>query len=305
VVIGCNNFGGRIDADRATGVVHAALDQGINFFDTADSYGQPVGRSETILGAALGSRRDDVVVATKFAHDLRGANGPDWGARGSRRYIMRAVEASLRRLGTDYIDLYQMHYPDPLTPVGETLSALDDLVRSGKVRYIGNSNFAGWQIADADWVAATDHLTRFVSAQNQYSLLTRAAESDVIPACARFGLGLLPYFPLESGLLTGKYHRGQAAPAGSRLARDTFAAWLARAPWNTIKELEAFADKRGISLLHVSFGWLLAQPTVASVIAGATSAEQVAANVVAATWQPTDDDLSELRTILNVVASMR
>jgi aryl-alcohol dehydrogenase-like predicted oxidoreductase len=297
VGIGCNNFGGRIDAERATTVVRAALDQGINLFDTADSYGQPVGNSETILGAALGSRRDDVVVATKFAHDLRGALGPDWGARGSRRYIMRAVEASLRRLGTDYIDLYQMHYPDPLTPIGETLAALDDLVRSGKVRYVGNSNFAGWQIADADWVAAAGRLTRFISAQNQYSLLTRDAESDVVPACARFGLGLLPYFPLESGLLTGKYHRGQEAPPGSRLARENFAAWLARAPWDTIEALETFGEKRGVSLLHVAFGWLLAQPAVASVIAGATSAEQVAANLNATSWQPTDDDLRDLSTI--------
>jgi aryl-alcohol dehydrogenase-like predicted oxidoreductase len=299
VGIGCNNFGGRIDADRATEVVNAALDHGINLFDTADSYGMPAGGSETILGAALGARREQAIVATKFGHDVGGANGPDWGARGSRRYIMRAAESSLRRLRTDYIDLYQIHLPDPSTPIDETLSALDDLVHSGKVRYIGNSNFSGWQIADADWVARTRHLTPFISAQNQYSLLTRDAEKDVVPACARFGLGLLPFFPLESGLLTGKYHRGQEPPPGSRLAREQYVARLANAPWDTIEAVERYAEKRGLSLLDVAFGWLLAQPTVASVIAGATSAEQVRANANAGSWRPTADDLRELATVLN------
>jgi aryl-alcohol dehydrogenase-like predicted oxidoreductase len=296
--IGCNNFGGRIDADRATEVVGAALDLGINLFDTADSYGEPRGNSEAVLGKALGNRRDEAVVATKFGHALGGQNGPDWGARGSRRYIMRAADASLRRLGTDYIDLYQVHYPDPQTPIEETLSALDDLVHAGKVRYLGHSNFAGWQVADAAWVARTQHLAPFISAQNQYSLLSRDAEKEVIPACARFGLGLLPYFPLESGLLTGKYHRHQEPPPGSRLARDNFAAWLARAPWDTIEALQAFADKRGLSLLDVAIGWLLAEPTVASVIAGATSAEQVNANAHAASWKPSEEDLRELAAIL-------
>jgi aryl-alcohol dehydrogenase-like predicted oxidoreductase len=292
VGIGCNNFGGRIDADRTSEVVHAALDAGINLFDTADTYGNPQGGSEELLGRALGSRRPDVVIATKFGNSMGGLNGPDWGARGSRRYIHRAVEASLRRLGTDYIDLYQMHVPDRQTPIEETLAALDDLVRAGKVRYLGNSNFAGWQLADADWTARAGHLNRFVSAQNEYSLLKRDVERGVVPACERFGLGLLPYFPLASGLLTGKYRRGEAAPAGTRLA--TREDRLKAARWDVIEALEGYADKRGIPLLHVAIGGLAAQPTVASVIAGATSADQVRANVAAVEWQPTPEDLVEL-----------
>src|SRR5947207_7918227 len=208
VGVGCNTFGRKLDASAARAVVEAALDHGINLFDTADIYGRPHGASEEMLGAALKGRREDVVIATKFGMDMAGANGADLGARGSRRYIARAVEASLRRLGTDHIDLYQMHQPDPATPIGETLAALDDLVRAGKVRYLGNSQFAGWQIADADWTARTAHLTPFISAQNHYSLLERDVEQEVVPACERFGLGLLPFFPLASGLLTGKYHRG-------------------------------------------------------------------------------------------------
>src|SRR2546423_6563192 len=212
VGVGCNTFGRKVDADGARAVVDAALAHGINFFDTADSYGRPHGASEEYLGGALKGRRDDVVIATKFGNDMAGANGPDWGARGARRYVMRAVEASLRRLDTDHLDLYQMHMPDPATPIDETLSALDDLVRAGKVRDLGNSNFSGWQIADAAWTARAEHLTPFVSAQNLYNLLNRDAEREVIPACQRFGLGLLPYFPLGSGLLTGKYRRGGPGP---------------------------------------------------------------------------------------------
>jgi len=295
VGLGCNNFGGRIDAERSTAVVQAALDAGITLFDTADVYGG-AGRSEEILGAALkaAGARDGVVVATKFGMDMAGANGADFGALGGRRYIVRAAEASLRRLGTDWIDLYQLHRPDRGTPIEETLSALDDLVRAGKVRYIGHSNLTGWQAADAAWTARTTHRTPFVSAQNEYSLLNREIERELLPACGQFGLGFLPYFPLASGLLTGKYRRGETPPAGTRLARDTHRAWLARAPWDTIEALEKFAAERGRSLIDVAIGWLLARPTVASVIAGATTPDQVRANVASATWQPSAEDLSTL-----------
>jgi aryl-alcohol dehydrogenase-like predicted oxidoreductase len=297
VGIGCNNFGRKIGAEGTRAVVDAALDHGINFFDTADIYGEPHGASEELLGAALKGRRDDVVVATKFGMNMDGANGPDHGARGARRYLTRAVEASLRRLGTDHIDLYQMHEPDPATPIAETLSTLDDLVRAGKVRYLGNSNFAGWQIADAAWTAQSGHLTPFVSAQNHFSLLERGVEAEVLPACERFGLGMLPFFPLASGLLTGKYRRGEPAPEGGRLSEARYTHRLARAPWDTIEALEAYASARGLSLLDVAIGGLAAKPTVASVIAGATRPEQVAANVAAAQWVPSADDLAELAAI--------
>lgn len=299
VGIGCNNFGRKLDADATRAVVEAALDVGINFFDTADIYGEPHGRSEEYLGAALRGRRDDVVVATKFGMDMSGMNGPDFGARGARRYIVRAAEASLRRLGTDYIDLYQMHEPDPTTPIEETLAALDDLVRDGKVRYLGNSNFAGWQIADAAWTARTHGWTPFVSAQNHYNLLHRDVETEAVPACAHFGLGMLPYFPLANGLLTGKYKRGAAPPAGSRLAGGgRYAQRLAAAPWDTIEAIEKYAAERGRSVLEVAIGGLAAQPTVASVIAGATTPEQVRANAAAGSWQPTPEDLADLRALL-------
>ena len=294
VGLGCNNFGRRIDAKRSTEVVGAALDAGINLFDTADVYGTPHGASEELLGEALGSRRDEALIATKFGSHMGGVNGPDWDARGGRGYIVRAAEASLRRLGTDRIDLYQMHVPDPATPIEETLAALDDLVRAGKVRYLGHSNFAGWQVADAAWTARFGHGTRFVSAQNEYSLLDRAVEAEVVPACERFGLGLLPYFPLAGGLLTGKYRRGEAPPAGTRLALPSHQRWLDEAPWDTIEALQAFADKRGLGLVDVAIGWLAAQPTVASVIAGATNAEQVQANVAAVRWRPSPEDAAEL-----------
>jgi len=293
--IGCNNFGRRIDDARATEVVHTALDLGINLFDTADVYGEPEHNSEEVLGTALGSRRDEAVIATKFGGDMRGYNGPDLGARGSRRYIRTAVESSLRRLGTDRIDLYQIHVPDPVTPLDETMAALDDLVRAGKVLYIGHSNFAAWQVADAAWIARTAHLTPFVSAQNRYSLVNRDAEQELLPACERFGLGLLPFFPLESGLLTGKYRRGEQPPDGSRLAKEAFARWLAEAPWDAIERLERYAGDRGVGLLDVAIGGLLARAVVSSVIAGATSAEQVRANASAATWRPDDaEDLGRL-----------
>lgn len=292
VGLGCNNFGGRIDADATDAVVGTALDEGITLFDTADVYGGTPGRSEELLGRALGRRRHEAVVATKFGLDLQGANGPDWGARGSRRYVRTAVEASLRRLGTDWIDLYQLHTPDPLTPLEETLAALHELVLEGKVRYVGSSNLAGWQVVDADWTARTSGLTPFVSAQNEYSLLDRSAEDELVPACEQVGVGLLPYFPLASGLLTGKYRRGEDAPGGTRLASRPER--LAAADFDRIEAIGRFADERGLSMLDVAIGGLAAQPAVASVIAGATTPEQVRANVAAGCWQPTADDLAAL-----------
>ncbi|WP_203712615.1 aldo/keto reductase [Asanoa siamensis] len=296
--LGCNTFGRDIDEPSARAVVDAALDLGINFFDTSDTYGGPGHElSELFLGTALKGRRDDVVVATKFGKPMSGLNGPDHGARGARRYVLRAVEASLRRLGTDHIDLYQMHEPDPLTPVEETLSALDDLVTAGKVRYIGCSNFAAWQVADAAWVSRTRGWAPFVSVQNHYSLLNRSIEAELVPACARFGLGVLPFFPLESGLLTGKYRRGVSAPSGTRLTKDRFAHHLASAPWDRLDALRAFAEERGVTLLDVALGGLAAMPAVASVISGATTPEQVRSNAAAVGWQPSPADLRALRAL--------
>jgi aryl-alcohol dehydrogenase-like predicted oxidoreductase len=297
VGVGCNAFGARIDADRTREVVQASIDAGVTLFDTADVYGGEPGLSETLLGRALGSRRDDVVVATKFGSDMRGANGPDWGARGSRRYIRRAVDSSLRRLGTEWIDLYQMHTPDPVTPIEETLSALGDLVAEGKVRYVGSSNFSAWQVVDADWTARANDQPAFVSAQNKYSLYDRSADRDLIPACEHLGVGLLPYYPLEYGLLTGKYQRGEDAPQGSRLSASNQARRLDAADFDRIEALAAYADERGLGILDVAVGGLVAQPFVGSVIAGATSAEQVRANVAAAAWRPTDDDLEALDSL--------
>ena len=288
VGLGCNNFGMRIDADQTNAVVHAALDAGINFFDTADVYGGT--QSEVFLGQALkGIDRDSVVIATKFAMPL------GEGRRGaSRRYIMSAVEASLKRLGMDHIDLYQQHAPDPDTPIEETLRALDDLIQAGKVRYIGNSNFNGWQLADADWTARSAGLNRFVSAQNLYNLLDRRLEREVLPACERFGLGMLPYFPLASGLLTGKYNRGQSAPEDTRLAGERGRAALTDANFDVVEKLDGFARERGHTLLTLAMSWLACNPVVASVIAGATRVEQVQSNVEAAGWQLTPDELSEV-----------
>jgi aryl-alcohol dehydrogenase-like predicted oxidoreductase len=299
VGIGCNNFGRKLDADGTREVVDAAIDAGITLFDTADIYGTPHGTSEQLLGAALKGRRDDVVLATKFGMAMDGLNGNDFGARGSRRYIVRAAEASLRRLETDYLDLYQVHEPDPATPIEETLAALDDLVRSGKVRYLGNSNFAGWQIADADWTARAGNLTPFISAQNRYSLLQRQVEAEVVPACEQFGLGLLPFFPLDSGLLSGKYRRNETPAAGTRLSLDRYQRFLDAADWDTIEALTAFGAERGHSLLEVAIAGLAARPAVTSVIAGATSAEQVQANAAAGSWQLGPDDLATLDAILD------
>jgi aryl-alcohol dehydrogenase-like predicted oxidoreductase len=290
VGLGCNAFGTRIDADQTRAVVHAALDAGITLFDTADTYG--LGESERLLGRALGSRREEVVLATKFGMDMQGANGPDGGARASRRYVRRAVEASLRRLGTDHIDLYQLHQPDLVTPVEETLAALTELVAEGKVGYLGCSNFAAWEVVDAHWTARSAGLQPFISAQNEYSLYNRTAEDELVPACQAVGVGLLPYFPLAYGLLTGKYRRGKPAPAGSRL--EVQSSRLENADFDRVEALEAFAAQRGLSLLDLAIGGLAAQPAVASVIAGATRPEQVHANVRAGYWQPTADDLEAL-----------
>jgi aryl-alcohol dehydrogenase-like predicted oxidoreductase len=289
VGLGCNNFGMRIDAKATDAVVGAALDAGITLFDTADIYGGT--KSEEFLGKALGKRRGEVVLATKFG--MRIGDDPR-RMGGSRRWIMRAVEDSLTRLSTDWIDLYQLHSPDPDTPIDETLRALDDLVTQGKVRYIGNSNFSGWQIADADWTAAGG--TRFISAQNQYSLLERKAEYEVLPACEHFGLGFLPFFPLASGLLSGKYRRGEKPPEGTRLA-----AWGARGQaamsdrnFDKVEKLEAWAGERGHTILELAFTWLLGHEVVSSVIAGATSPEQVKANAATADWVLSPDEVEEV-----------
>ena len=299
VGLGGNNLG-RVGtatetADGAAAVVNAAVDAGITLFDTADSYGKTPGLSEVLLGRALGTRRQDVVVATKFGMDMGDANGPDEGARGSRRYIIRAVEASLNRLGTDWIDLYQFHTPDPLTPIEETLCALDALVTSGKVRYLGHSNRAGWQIADAEFVARMGGRTRFISAQNHYSLLDRRAELEVVPAALAYGIGILPYFPLANGLLTGKYGKG-TAPRGSRLTRSR-PHLLQEADFEQLGRFHTFAAARELSEVTVAVSWLAAQPAVVSVIAGATTPQQVRENAAAAVWVPSADDLAELDAI--------
>ena len=295
VGLGCNNFGGRVGREGTHAVVRAAVDAGVTLLDTADIYS--AGTSEEWVGEALVGHRDDVVLATKFGKPMGGVNGLDWGARGSRRYIRTSVEASLRRLGTDRIDLLQMHEPDPATPIDESLAALDDLVHAGKVLYLGSSQFAAWQVVDAEWSARTHRTSRFVSTQEKYSVIDRAAERELIPACLEVGVGLLPFFPLEHGLLTGKYRRGDPAPVGSRLARETHRELLERAPWDRIEAVAAFAAERGRSMLDVGIGGLAAQPSVASVIAGATSPEQVMANVAAGAWLPTADDLAELDRI--------
>jgi aryl-alcohol dehydrogenase-like predicted oxidoreductase len=291
VGLGCNNFGRRIGLEETRTVVRAALDAGVTLFDTADIYGE----SEDFLGEVLGPDRDNIVLATKFGMAMGGQLGPDWDARGSRRYIRKAVESSLRRLRTDWIDLYQYHVPDGVTPVEETLAALHELVLEGKVRYVGCSNFSGWQVADADWIARSADLTPFISAQNHYSLIERGVEAELVPACERFGLGVLPYFPLANGLLTGKYRRGEAAAAGTRLVDR--AGWLTDERFDQVEAVQAYAEERGVSLLDVAIGGLAAMPTVASVIAGATKPEQVLANVAAGAWVPTAEDVFALRAL--------
>jgi aryl-alcohol dehydrogenase-like predicted oxidoreductase len=293
--VGCNAFGTRIDADQVRAVVDAALDEGVSFFDTADVYG--LGASEELLGRALRGRRDDVVVATKFGMDMEGRNGPDHGARASRRYLRRAVEASLRRLGTDHIDLYQLHQPDLVTPVEETLTALGELVAEGKVRYVGCSNFAAWEVTEAHHVARRLGTPGFVTAQNEYSLYNRVAEEELVPACLRAGVSVLPYFPLAYGLLTGKYRRGAAAPEGSRLSLDSQRRRLEGADFDRIEALATFAEQRGLDLLTLAVGGLAAQPGVGSVIAGVSRPEQVRTNARALAWTPSSQDLQELSEI--------
>lgn len=300
--LGCNNFG-RANTVTETqegtdAVIHAAIDAGVTFFDTADVYGKVPGLSETLMGSSLKGRRDRIVLASKFGMDMKGANGADWGARGSRRYIRIAVEASLRRLQTDWIDLYQLHAPDRHTPIEETLSALDDLVTEGKIRYIGHSNLAGWQIAEAEFTARIHGHERFVSAQNEYSLLARGVEAEVLPAAREYGLGFLPFFPLYNGILTGKYTRS-GGPAASRVMSEK-RYLLERADWSAIERYQAFCDAHGVTMLAATFAWLLAQPGLASVIAGATTPEQIVQNVAAAgEWTPSAADLDEIGTIFS------
>jgi len=289
VGLGCNNFGGRIDETASRAVIDAALDAGITFFDTADVYGNG-GGSEEIIGRALEGRRDRVVLATKFGHDL----GTGETARATRGYIRKAVEASLRRLRTDRIDLYQYHRPDGVTPLEETLEALHELVQEGTVRAIGSSNFTAAMVAEAAETARERGLTPFVSEQSQYSWLRRDAEQELLPTCRRLGIGFIPYFPLASGLLTGKYERGRPAPKGTRLAgRELDAADL-----DAVERLQAFAEGHGVSLLEVAIGGLAAVDGIASVIAGATKREQVRANAAAGEWEPMPEQLEELRSLL-------
>jgi len=293
VGLGCNNFGGRIDLQRTRAVVDAAIDAGITLFDTAEMYGKD-GGSELALGEVLAGRRDKVVLATKFGHQkVDMGYGPAAGAKGGRGYIRLAVEKSLRRLRTDYIDLYQLHTPDPLTPIEETIAALDELVAEGKVRYIGHSNLSGWQLADAAHKSAAR--TPFISAQNQWSLVDRGVEAEVVPAAVHFGLGVLPYFPLANGMLTGKVRRGSELPAGSRIA--TRSHLVTEEKLETVEALIEWGAERGVSILEIAIGGLAALPGCASVIAGATSAEQIIANVAAGEWEPTQEELAELDKI--------
>ncbi|HET9102679.1 MAG TPA: aldo/keto reductase [Solirubrobacteraceae bacterium] len=291
VGLGCNNFGRRLDLEGTRRVLDAALEHGVTFLDTADVYGG-AGASETLMGQALSGRRDRYVLATKFGMDMGDGRGP----RGSRDYVVSAAEASLRRLQTDVIDLYWYHRPDGETPISETLSALQELITAGKVRAIGASNFSAEELEQADRVARELGLTRFCAVQNEYSLLVRDAEADVLPLCERLGIGFVPYFPLASGLLTGKYRRGQAGPAGARLSdRDEVAS---DREFDQVEALQAFADARGVTLLDVAIGALLARPVVSSVIAGATRPEQVAANAAAGAWRPSEADAAELHRLL-------
>lgn len=294
VGLGCNNFGRRLDLDGTTTVLDAALGAGITFLDTADIYGG-AGGSERLMGEALAGRRDEYLIATKFGMEMRGAEGVPDAPRGSREYIRWAVEGSLARLRIDRIDLYQYHEPDGTTPIAETLAALDELVREGVVRTIGASNFSAAELEEADRVARENGWARFVSVQNEYSLLERAIEAEVAPAAERLGISILPFFPLASGLLTGKYRRGEEGPAGARLSGRGSAG--SDAQFDLVEGLEAFARKRGIELIDVAIGALAAQPAVASVIAGATRPEQIEANVRAVRWQPSAEDLAEIDRI--------
>jgi aryl-alcohol dehydrogenase-like predicted oxidoreductase len=294
--LGCNNFGRRVDLEGTRAVVDAALQEGITFFDTSNTYGDPHGRSEEFVGEVLQGRRDQVVLATKFGMDM----GDGLGPRGSRDYILQAIEASLRRLRTDVIDYYWYHQPDGVTPIAETLETLDGLVQAGAVRYIGASNFSAEQIEEADAVARDRGFARFTAIQNNYSLLHRDAEREVLPTCERLGIGFVPFFPLASGLLTGKYHRGEPAPAGTRLAsREDVAS---PEQFEVVEAVGRFAAEHGVSMIDVAIGALLAQPAVSTVIAGATKPEQVRANAAAGRWRPDSGELDELYSMLGAVA---
>jgi aryl-alcohol dehydrogenase-like predicted oxidoreductase len=295
VGLGCNNFDGRIDIEATRKVVHKALDLGITLFDTADIYGEK-GGSETFLGQILGERRKDIVLATKFGMEMDGAGRMKGG---SRRYVMSAVEDSLRRLRTDWIDLYQLHRPDPLTPIEETLRALDDLVRQGKVRYIGCSNMPAWQVVEAHWTALAKNVAGFVSCQDEYSLVVRDIEKELVPVIEAYRLGLLPFFPLASGLLTGKYKRHARMPEGARLTTTQRLAdrYMTDANWDKVERLEALCQRHGRSLLELAFGWLASKPYVASVIAGATKPEQLEQNLRAVEWILSPEDLAEIDRI--------
>ena len=285
--LGTNNLGSRLDESGSRSVVDAALDAGVTFIDTADTYGR--GASESVLGAVLGDRRPDVVVATKFG----GAFGDrPWERGASRRWIMTAVDASLRRLRTDWIDLYQVHFPDPGTPIGETLRALDDLVRAGKVRYVGTSNFAAWQIVDAHWTARAERLARPVSVQHHYNLVQREVGADILPAAREHGLGVIPYYPLAAGFLTGKYRRGETPGSGRLVGSPSASRILTDANFDRLERLEAFTRERGRAILDLAFAWLLSQPEIGPVIASASSPEQVRANAAAAEWRLTREEMS-------------
>ena len=294
VGLGCNNFGRRADLDATRAVVDAALEEGITFLDTADIYGR--GQSEEYLGEVLQGRRDQVVLATKFGMDMGDGRGP----RGSRAYVHNAIDASLKRLRTDMIDYYWYHEPDGVTPMLETLEALHDLVRAGKVRAIGASNFSAGQLEEAAALAEEHGLTPFTAVQNEYNLLVREAEAEVLPAAERLGIGFVPFFPLASGLLTGKYRRGEPGPSGARLSsRDEIAS---PEQFDLIEALERWADERGVPLIDIAIGALVSRDVVSSVIAGATKPDQVRANAAAGRWTPADEDLAALRDVLSAHA---
>ena len=295
VGLGCNNFGMRLDLEQTRAVVDRAFDLGITLFDTADMYGGR-GGSETQLGKILGHRRKDIVLASKFGMAMSD-DGTKIGA--SRRYIMSAVEDSLRRLKTDWIDLYQLHQPDPLTPLDETMQALDDLVTQGKIRYIGCSNLPSWQVVESQWISKSIGINRFVSCQDEYNILNRNVEAELIPAMQKYGCGLLPYFPLASGLLTGKYKRTEM-PEGARLTdMPTFAnrIYLTDENFDIVDNLNKFAHKTGHSILELAFGWMASRPTTASIIAGATKPEQIDANVAAVNWVLSQSEIDEVNKI--------
>lgn len=290
--LGTNNFGRRLDAAATETVVHAALDAGVNMIDTSNSYGD--GQSEEFIGRALKGRRNEAVLATKVSS--RVSEGPN-NAGNSRKHIYDQVDVSLRKLRTDYIDLYQIHWWDPNTPIEETLRALDELIRAGKVRYAGCSNFAAWQVCESHWTAKTLGINGFVSMQPHYSMLYRKPEEEMIPFCEKYGIGILPYYPLENGFLTGKYRRDQPAPDGTRLAENDRGALTSR-NFDILEGLEAFAAERGHTILELAFAWLLASPMVSSVIAGATRVEQVEANAASAAWSLTAEEVEEVNAIL-------